>query len=62
MKFTMHSFALPSGMNDVTCRNDGIIQIGNTEVTPEDVAFLAAHIVEECEIVRQAKLKKAKRR
>ena len=49
-RFGSHTFALPSGKASVCCREDGIVQIDNTEVTPDDVRYLAAHI-EQCGVL-----------
>lgn len=61
MKYTMHTFHLPSGRNDVTCRDDAIVQIGNTEVTHSDIKFLAAHL-EECEILNRVRRNATRKR
>lgn len=56
MKETDHGFRLKDGTLS-TCREDGIVQIENTEVTPREVLELAAH-VERCQLLNRAHRKK----
>ncbi len=59
-----HSHRLPSGRAFAVCRDDGIVQIDNTEVEPRDILWLAGHLPA-CEIPglfagrRRAKRRKA---